>query len=91
LRLFKKKDIINIYYIKNVKKRTKYFVNLGLKSNQGIKKAKRYYKGFKKTIVNVKCYYLFLVFFYPDSVKHVNNVKLNIELSYIKLKKRLKK
>jgi hypothetical protein len=29
----KNKNVINIYYTKNVKKKTEYFVNLGLKSD----------------------------------------------------------
>jgi hypothetical protein len=78
--VWKDKNIINICYIKNVKKRAKYFVNLGLKSSKDVKKAKKHYKGFKKTIAGVKCRYLFLAFFYLNSVKHVNNVKLSIEL-----------
>jgi hypothetical protein len=32
-----------------------------------------------------------LAFFYLDLVEHINNVKLSIELSYIKLKKRFLK
>jgi hypothetical protein len=39
-------------------------------------------------IISVKYCYLFLAFFYPDLVEHVNNVKLSIELSCTKLKKR---
>ena len=31
------------------------------------------------------------LFFNPDSVKHINNVKLSIELSCIKLRKRFLK
>jgi hypothetical protein len=62
-----------------------------LKSDRGVKKAKKHYKGFKKTIVSVKYRYLFLAFFYPDLIKRVNNIKLNIELSCTKLKKRLLK
>jgi hypothetical protein len=30
-----------------------YFIDLGLKSDRGVKEAKKYYKGFKKTIVSV--------------------------------------
>jgi hypothetical protein len=86
--IWKDKDIIDIYYTENVKKRAEYFINLGLKSGWGVKKAKEHYKGFKKTIAGVKCCYLFLAFFYLDLVKHVNNVKLSIELSYTKLRKR---
>jgi hypothetical protein len=37
-------------------------------------------------MADVKYYYLFLVFFYLNSVKRVNNVKLSIELNYTKLK-----
>jgi hypothetical protein len=55
--------IINIYYTKNVTKKAEYFINLSLKSNKGVKKAKRYYKGFKKAITGVKYRYLFLAFF----------------------------
>jgi hypothetical protein len=62
-----------------------------LKSDKDVKKAKRYYKGFKKTVTNIKYCYLFLAFFYSDSFKHVNNVKLSIELGYIKLRERLLK
>jgi hypothetical protein len=69
----------------------KYFVNLGLKSSWGIREAKRYYKSFKETVVSVKYCYLFLAFFYPDLVKRVNNVKLSIKLSCIKLKERFLK
>jgi hypothetical protein len=75
----------------NVKKKTEYFVELGLKSDKGVKKAKKYYKSFKKTIVSVKYYYLFLVFFYLNLVKHMNNVKLSIKLDYTKLKECLLK
>jgi hypothetical protein len=64
---------------------------LGLKSSKGVKKVKRYYKGFKKTIAGVKYCYLFLAFFYLDLVKYINNIKLNIEFSYIKLKERFLK
>jgi hypothetical protein len=46
-----------------LKKKAEYFVNLSLKSNKGIKKAKKHYKGFKKAITDVKYYYLFLAFF----------------------------
>jgi hypothetical protein len=59
-----------------------------LESGWGVRKAKEHYKGFKETITNVKYRYLFLVFFYPDSVEHVNNVKLSIEFGCIKLRKR---
>jgi hypothetical protein len=62
-----------------------------LKSGWGVKEAKKHYKGFKETVAGVKYCYLFLAFFYPDSVKHVNNVKLSIELGCIKLKKRFLK
>jgi hypothetical protein len=90
--LFKKTKILLIYTIQKIlKKKAKYFVNLGLKSDKGIKKAKKYYKGFKKTIADIKYCYLFLVFFYLNLVKHINNVKLNIKLSYTKLKERLLK
>jgi hypothetical protein len=44
-----------------------------------------------KRLTNVKCCYLFLALFYPDSVKHISNVKLSIELGYIKLKERFLK
>jgi hypothetical protein len=44
------KDIINISYVKYIKKRVKDFINLCLKGNKGIKKAKRYNKCFKKAI-----------------------------------------
>jgi hypothetical protein len=84
-------DIVNIRYTENVKKKAKYFVNLGLKSGRGIKKAKEYYKGFKMTIAGVKYCYLFLAFLYLDSVKRVNNIKLSIKLGCIKLKKRVLK
>jgi archaellum biogenesis protein FlaJ (TadC family) len=50
-----------------------------------------YYKGFKKLIISIKYCYLFLAFFYLDLVKHINNIKLNIKLSYTKLKKRFLK
>jgi hypothetical protein len=86
--VWKDKNIINIYNIKDVKKKAEYFVNSGLKSNKSIKKVKKHYKSFKKTIADIKYYYLFLAFFYLNSVKHINNVKLSIELSYTKLKKR---
>jgi hypothetical protein len=66
----------------------KYFVDLGLESGWGVKKAKGHYKGFKETIAGVKCCYLFLAFFYLNSVKHVNNVKLSIELGCTKLRER---
>jgi hypothetical protein len=46
-----------------------------------------YTDSFKKTIINIKCSYLFLAFFYLDLVKHINNVKFSIELGYTKLKK----
>jgi hypothetical protein len=36
-----------------IKEKTEYFINLGLKSNKDVKKAKRYYKGFKKVIINI--------------------------------------
>jgi hypothetical protein len=87
----KDKNAINIYNTKDIKKKAKHFVNLGLKSNRGVKKAKRYYKGFKKAITGVKYSYLFLVFFILNLVKCVNNIKLNIKLSCIKLKKRFLK
>jgi hypothetical protein len=50
------------------------------------KNAKEYYKGFKETIAGFKCCYLFLAFFYLNSVEHINNVKLSIELSCAKLR-----
>jgi hypothetical protein len=74
-----------------LKTKAKYFVNLGLKSNKDVKKAKKYYKGFKETIIGVKYRYLFLAFFYLNSVTHINNIKLSIKLSCTKLKKRLLK
>jgi hypothetical protein len=37
-----------------LKKKAKYFVNLGLKSNRDIKKNKEYYKGFKEVIADIK-------------------------------------
>jgi hypothetical protein len=69
-----------------MKKKAKYFVDLGLKSGWGVKEAKGYYKSFKETVAGVKYYYLFLAFFYLDSVERVNNVKLSIELSCTKLR-----
>jgi hypothetical protein len=90
--LFKKTKILLIYIIQKIlNKKAKYFVNLGLKSNKSIKKAEKYYKGFKKTIISVKYCYLFLAFFYLDLVKYINNIKLSIELSYIKFRKCLLK
>jgi hypothetical protein len=86
--VWKDKDVVNIRCAENVKKRTEYFVDLGLKSGWGVKEAKGHYKGFKETVAGVKCRYLFLAFFYPDSVEHMNNVKLSIELSCTKLKER---
>jgi hypothetical protein len=62
-----------------------------LKSSWGIKKAKGHYKGFKEAVASVKYRYLFLAFFYPDSVEHVNNVKLSIELGCTKFKERFLK
>jgi hypothetical protein len=59
-----------------------------LESGWGVREAKEYYKSFKETIAGVKYCYLFLAFFYPDSVEHVNNVKLSIELDCTKLRKR---
>jgi hypothetical protein len=62
-----------------------------LESGWGVREAKGYYKGFKETVAGVKCRHSFLAFFYPDSVKRVNNVKLSIKLSYTKLRERLLK
>jgi hypothetical protein len=56
-----------------------------------LKRLKNIIKVLKKTIIGIKYCYLFLAFFYLDSVKHINNVKLNIKLSYIKLKERFLK
>jgi hypothetical protein len=84
----KDKNVVNIRCTENVKKRAEYFVDSGLESRWGVKEAKGHYKGFKETVAGVKCRYLFLAFFYPDSVKRVNNVKLSIELSCTKLRER---
>jgi hypothetical protein len=87
----KDKDVINISYIKDIKKKIKDFINLGLKSNKSINKTKRYNKCFKKAIVSIKYYYLFLIFFNLYLVKSINNIKLSIKLSYIKLRQSLLK
>jgi hypothetical protein len=79
-----------ILYIE-CQKKAEYFINLGLESSRGIKKAKEYYKGFKETIASIKYHYLFLAFLYLDSVEHINNVKLSIELGCTKLKERFLK
>jgi hypothetical protein len=89
--VWKDKDIVNIRCAENVKKKAKYFVNSGLKSGWGVKEAKGHYKGFKETVAGVKCRYLFLAFFYSDLVKHMNNVKLSIELGCIKFRERFLK
>jgi hypothetical protein len=80
------KDIINISYIKYIKEKVKNFINLCLKGNKGIKKAKGYNKCFKKAIISVKYYYLFIAFLNLYIVKGVNNIKLSIKLSFIKLR-----
>ena len=85
----KDKDVINIGYIKDIKKKTKDFINLGLESNKSINKTKRYNKCFKKAIVGIKYYYLFLTFFNLYLVKGINNIKLSIKLSYTKLRQSL--
>jgi hypothetical protein len=85
----KDKDVVNIGYIKDIKERTKDFVNLGLKSSRSISKTKRHNKCFKKAIVGIKCRYLFLTFFDLYSVKGINNVELSVELSYAKLRQSL--
>jgi hypothetical protein len=85
----KDKDIVNIGYIKDIKERTKDFVNPGLKSNKSISKTKRHSKCFKKAIAGIKYRYLFLTFFDLYLVKGINNIKLSIELSYTKLRQSL--
>jgi hypothetical protein len=89
--VWKNKNVVDIRYAKNVKKKAEYFVDLGLESGWGVKEAKEHYKGFKETVAGVKCRHLFLTFFYLDSVEHVNNVKLSIELSCTKLRERFLK
>jgi hypothetical protein len=56
------KDVINIGYIKYIKKRAKDFVNSCLKGGRGIRKAKGHNKCFKKAIASVKYRYLFIAF-----------------------------
>jgi p-aminobenzoyl-glutamate transporter AbgT len=56
-----------------------------------LKRPKDIIKVLNKTITSVKYYYLFLAFFYSDLVKHINNVKLSIKLSCVKLKERFLK
>ena len=85
----KDKDIVNIGYIKDIKERTKDFVNPGLKSSTSISKTKKHNKCFKKAIAGIKCRYLFLTFFDLYSVKGINNVKLSVELGCAKLKQSL--
>ena len=80
------KDIVNIYYTKYVKERAEDFVDLCLESSRRIKKAKGHNKCFKKAIVSVKYYYLFLAFFNLYIVKGVDNVKLSVKLSFTKLR-----
>ena len=80
------KDVVNIGYIKYVKERVEDFVNLCLKGNKGIKKAKGYNKCFKEAIVSVKYRYLFIAFLNLYIVKGVNNVKLSVKLSFTKLR-----
>ena len=80
------KDVVNIGYIKYVKEKVKDFVNLCLKGNKGIKKAKGYNKCFKEAIVSVKYRYLFVAFLDLYMVKGVNNVKLSVELGFTKLR-----
>jgi hypothetical protein len=75
-RLFERKRAILLADIGSLNLRTDHCVSHGSWDD----------KGFKETIISVKCYYLFLVFFYSDSVKHINNIKLSIKLSCIKLK-----
>ena len=84
----KDKDIVNIGYIKDIKKRTD-FVNPGLKSSRSISKTKRHNKCFKKAIAGIKCRYLFLTFFDLYLVKGINNVELSVELGYAKLRQSL--
>jgi hypothetical protein len=84
----KDKDIVNIGYIKDIKKRTD-FVNPGLKSSRSISKTKRHNKCFKKAIAGIKYYYLFLTFFDLYLVKGINNIKLSVKLSYTKLRQSL--
>ena len=59
-----------------------------MKSNKSVREAKGHNKGFEEAIVGVECYYLFLAFLYLDSVKHMNNVELSIELDYTELRER---
>jgi hypothetical protein len=53
---------------------------------KALKKPNNIIRVLKKTIISVKYCYLFLAFFYLNLVKHINNIKLSIELSCIKLK-----
>jgi len=80
------KDVVNIGYAKYVKERAEDFVNLCLKSNKSIKKAKGHNKCFKKAIASVKCRYLFVAFLDLYIVKGVNNVKLSVKLGFAKLR-----
>jgi hypothetical protein len=85
----KDKDVVNIGYIKDIKERTKDFINPGLKSSRSISKTKRHNKCFKKAIAGIKCRYLFLTFFNLYLVKGINNIKLSVKLSYTKLRQSL--
>jgi hypothetical protein len=79
------KDVVNIGYVKYVKKRAEDFVNSCLKGGRGIRKAKGHNKCFKKAIASIKCRYLFVAFLNSYVVKGVNNVKLSVELGFAKL------
>jgi hypothetical protein len=80
------KDVINIGCVKYIKERAKDFVNLCLKGNRGIRKAKGHNKCFEKAIASVKCRYLFIAFLNLYIVKGVNNVKLSVKLGFTKLR-----
>ena len=79
----KYKDIIKVYYIIIVQYIIKNVVNIVLKYNQGIIKAKQGYQYFIKPKAGNKYYKLFIVFSNIDSIKYSNNIKLYIKFSYV--------
>ena len=79
----KYKDIIKVYYIIIIQYIIKNVVNIVLKYNQGIIKAKQGYQHLIKPKVGNKCCKLLIVFSNTDFIKYSNNIKLYIKFGAV--------
>ena len=75
------KDVIKVYYHKNVKLLCWNLVNIALECGQCIDQSKKYYLVFKIAIAGPESGFPFIVFPNPHSIVSIGQIKLGKTLS----------